>query len=130
MNALEWIVEGTPIDVAIQKYHILAQRIFSGRPSNPGWLSRSWNALRNWFADGQYDSAVLDEALKETFGVERHMFDVPASLPAGSRVAVTTSRISDGKLCLLANYRRQGASSGYQFLVSRDGAREPLLWEA
>ncbi|CAG7951165.1 unnamed protein product [Penicillium salamii] len=52
---------------------------------------------------------------------------------AGCRVAIITSRISDGKACVLANYRGKGhrdLKAAYQFLTPRTENENPFLHDA
>ncbi|KAJ5865430.1 Acyl transferase/acyl hydrolase/lysophospholipase [Penicillium soppii] len=61
------------------------------------------------------------------------MFDMSTTRTAGSRVAIITSRISDGKACVLANYRGVGrrlVDSAYEFLKPEEESQNPFLWEA
>jgi hypothetical protein len=88
--------------------------------------------LANCLNDSSYDSTLLDDALREAFGTVRRLFDTAAPLCSGTRVAMTASRILDGKLCIFTNYRgqsRQTTPSAYQALAPPDAGQEPFLWE-
>lgn len=83
-------------------------------------------------ADGQYSSHNLDRTLKEAVDVNRRVFDVTTTGSTGCRVAIITSRISDGKACVLANYRgagRRDTKSAYEFLSPQNENENPLIWE-
>ena len=56
-----------------------------------------------YLADGGYDTAVLEAALKEALGLGR-VFDSVKSGPSGIKFAVTATTISDATLCLISNY--------------------------
>ncbi|KAL5364260.1 hypothetical protein BJX96DRAFT_178817 [Aspergillus floccosus] len=128
--ASEVMVRGTPVRDADAKFQTLARDIFPPRPRFQTPWGRSWEWLTTWMADSRYNSTALDEALQGAFGLVRRLFDPAAPLVSGSRVALTASRVEDGALGLLANYRgvgRPAIQSAYQALVP-DGD-EPLLWE-
>lgn len=83
-------------------------------------------------ADSHYDSENLEETLKEAVDPHRRIFDVPTANSTGCRVAIVTSRVSDGKACVWANYRgkgRQNAKAAYKFLTPRTESQNPFLWE-
>ncbi|KAJ6033832.1 hypothetical protein N7444_011603 [Penicillium canescens] len=85
-----------------------------------------------FMADGHYDSDNLEETLKKAVDPQRRIFDVPTATSAGCRVAIVTSRVSDGKACVWANYRgtgRQNVKAAYQFLMPRTESQNPFLWE-
>ncbi|CAG8064616.1 unnamed protein product, partial [Penicillium salamii] len=91
----------------------------------------------NWFrflggfmADSHYDSDNLEEVLKKAVNPHRRMFDVPTPNSTGCRVAIVTSRVSDGRACVWANYRgtsRQNTKAAYVFLTPRTESQNPLL---
>lgn len=128
--ASETIVRGTSAREADKKFRALARRIFPARSRLQTLWGRSWGLFTTWIADSRYSSQVLEETLQAAYGTVRRLFDVTAPLVSGSRVALTTSRVDDGALGILANYRgvgRHRMQSAHQALVSDE---EPLLWEA
>jgi hypothetical protein len=75
----------------------------------------------------------VDKVLQEALGLGRRIFDFGTTACASSRVAVITSRISDSKACVLANYRGVGfrdTESAYEFLIPETQNYNPFLWEA
>jgi hypothetical protein len=77
-----------------------------------------------------YDSQSLAQTLKEAVPADRRIFDVATASPAGCRVAVVASRTSDGKACVLANYRGTGqrrADAAYEFLTPSHDRENPYL---
>ncbi|CZT07006.1 uncharacterized protein RAG0_12591 [Rhynchosporium agropyri] len=85
-----------------------------------------------YLADGGYDAAILEEALKEALGSDR-MFDSAKSRPSGMKYAVTATTISDATLCLISNYNGSsppGKDSRYKHLRATRTTQEMLLWEA
>ncbi|KAF5859797.1 hypothetical protein ETB97_002406 [Aspergillus alliaceus] len=64
---------------------------------------------------------TLDATLQELYPPERRIFDISEISPTRCRVAITANRVSDGRICVLANYRgvEQSVSgaSWYQFLI-------------
>ena len=90
-------------------------------------------ALANLLNDGRHDSELLDQTLQEVYGATRRLCDPGQISPAGCRVAVTASRISDGKVCLLTNYRgiqQLPAKSEDRLVRSQNNTDSPFLWEA
>lgn len=79
--------------------------------------------LRAFLADGQYDSDNLDSTLKQAVDPKRRIFDVPLRNSAGRRVAIIISRISDGKPCVLANYRGTGRRHDHSAIQSPKAER-------
>jgi hypothetical protein len=84
--------------------------------------------------DCHYSSNILEHNLKKLLGHQKRIFDTPTTERSGGcRVAIVTSRSTDGKACVLANYRGVGHRSpnaSYQFLVSQNEKHNPFLWEA
>jgi hypothetical protein len=112
-------------------FKAFCERIFAQPDSFWTMLTSPLNLLANLVTDSRYDSSVLDQTLQEAFG-SRRLFTSNPEQGAGTRIAVTASRVSDGKLCLFTNYRRVSRStdpSAYQLLVPRAGCEEPRLWE-
>lgn len=123
---------GSRVSAAIPKFKTFARRIFSGKGEPQNLITRAWAMLTNCLNDSSYDSTLLDEALQEAFGTLRRLFDTAAPLCSGTRVAMTASRILDGKLCIFTNYRGEGrrtTPSAYQALIPPEAGQEPLLWE-
>lgn len=60
------------------------------------------------------------------------MFDVTTTSSTGCRVAIITSRTSDGKACVLANYRGMGqreVNAAYEFLIPKTADENPHVWK-
>ncbi|KAJ5593512.1 hypothetical protein N7537_010416 [Penicillium hordei] len=138
LNEIDLILNGSTAEESFRRFPALAQKVFklvsppSQKLSVVGWAK--WvKCLAGILADGQYDANNLDNTLKEAVDPERRMFDVSTTRSAGSRVAIITSRISDGKACVLANYRgigQRAVDSAYQFLRPEEESQNPFLWEA
>jgi hypothetical protein len=60
--------------------------------------------LKFWMSDGIYDTTVVEDCMKEHYGLTRRMFDAPVGLVSGYKFAVTASSIKDGTPFLFANY--------------------------
>lgn len=81
----------------------------------------------------QYSTSNLEYVLKEAVGPRCWLFDVSTMSPTAFRVAIITSRTSNGKACVLANYRGTGyldENSPYQFLLPNKELETPYSWEA
>jgi hypothetical protein len=71
--------------------------------------------------------------LKDGLGSTRRMFDFSTTSGSSSRVTIIASRISDGKACVIANYRGVGprpVEAVYLFLKPQEYNEDPFLWEA
>ncbi|CAG8272590.1 unnamed protein product [Penicillium salamii] len=96
-------------------------------------LARCTNWLRllgGFMADSHYDSDNLDDILKKAVDPDRRIFDVPTAKSTGCRVVIITSRVSDGRACVWANYRgigRRNTRAAYLFLTPRTESQNPLL---
>jgi hypothetical protein len=129
---MDLVFNHSSVDDSFQRFPDLARKIFQ-QPAKPALKCLAWiKGVERLLRDGKYDDYVLDETLKAALGPDRRIFDVETTCGVGSRVAVIASRISDGKACLLANYRgigRQTGVSAYEFLMPQSEAQNPLLWE-
>lgn len=75
----------------------------------------------------------LENVLKDALSSNRRLFDFGTTSGSNSRVAIIASRISDGKACVMANYRGAGlrpVEGAYLFLEPQDHNNDPFLWEA
>ncbi|KAJ6105174.1 hypothetical protein N7523_010248 [Penicillium sp. IBT 18751x] len=135
LNVMDLIINKSSADDSFRRFPKFARNIFDAPPPYP-----SNNKCAKWFkiftgifSDGQYDGEALESMLKEVLGPNRRLFDVGTTHDAGSRVAIITSRTSDGKACVLANYRgidRKIEESAYEFLEPMNEIENPFLWEA
>ncbi|KAJ5640332.1 uncharacterized protein N7484_008194 [Penicillium longicatenatum] len=136
INLMDLVFNKASAEQSFQRFPQFAQEIF-GSTSAFKELSIfkyfSWvGYIVGFLADCQYDGKNLEEILKKALGLNRRMFDVGTTPCTDCRVAVITSRTSDGKACLLANYRGVGVrcnESAYQFLLPQGHDQNPLLWE-
>jgi hypothetical protein len=138
LNQIDLILNGSSAEDSFRKFPAFARKVFqlASAPSQrfsvlscAKWIK----CIAGFLADGQYDGTMLENTLKEAIDPERRLFDVSTTRIAGSRVAIITSRISDGKACVLANYRgigRRPVDSAYQFLKPEEESQNPFLWEA
>ncbi|KAJ5369970.1 uncharacterized protein N7496_006062 [Penicillium cataractarum] len=140
LNIMDFIFNKSSAGQSFHKFPELARKIF-GSPGTSQELSALSIAkcalwikyFTGFLADGWYDGNELDNVLQEELGLSRRIFDFGTTPSTGSRVAVITSRISDGKACVLANYRGMGLrdiESAYEFLIPETQAHNPFLWEA
>ncbi|KAJ6175004.1 hypothetical protein N7485_004809 [Penicillium canescens] len=137
LNEIDLILNGTSTEDSFRKFPAFARKVFqlASAPSQKFSVTScaKWiKCLVGFFADGQYDGDNLENTLKEAINPARRIFDVSTTLSAGSRLAIITSRISDGKACVLANYRgigQRAVDSAYEFLKPEDESQNPFLWE-
>ncbi|KAF7589431.1 hypothetical protein BBP40_004301 [Aspergillus hancockii] len=130
LTTLDMTCNGTSAEDACMEFPALARKIFQ-RSRMAGswifWLLKSTASLMN---SNQYDMNLLGDALNKRYNAKAKIFDVTGTSPAGRRVVITTNRVSDGKVCVLANYRgirRSMSETGYQFLLPRNESENPLL---
>ncbi|KAI2791711.1 hypothetical protein POX_c04583 [Penicillium oxalicum] len=138
LTEMDLFFNGSSAGESFARFPSLARGIFrasAGRMA-PSFL-RGLNLIRGcvrMLVDGLYDTRDLEDTLKHAIDPQRRMFDVPGGAsPAGCRVAIITSRTSDGKACVLANYRGLGqrdTDAAYVFLAPQSEAENPFLWEA
>lgn len=133
---MDQIFNDSSAENSFNKFPELAQKIFHRPGSASGSLVSRWtswiNCLRGILSDGQYDVENLEDLLKKELGTNRRIFDFETTCRTGPRVALITSRISDGKACVLANYRGVGDRPGgpaYEFLVPKTQDENPFLWQ-
>ena len=123
---------GTSAEEGYCKFPSFAQKAF--QPSNSSTLGRfPWLAsIISLLTDNHYDSNILDRTLQELYKPERRLFDVVPAAPAGIRVAIVASRISDGKPRVFTNHRGEGRAAAdppYEVSMPQNGIQDPLLWE-
>lgn len=137
LSAIDMVLNNSSAAESFSKFPGLARTIF--RSSVDGDQGSSVIYCVRWIktatrllAGGQYDSNNLSDVLKEAVGPYRRIFDVATAKSAGCRVAIITSRASDGKACVLANYRGtfpREANVAYEFLLPQSDRENPFLWE-
>lgn len=134
LNIMDLVFNHSSADSSFRRFPDLARKIFQ-QPAKPvkALKGLAWiRGLKRVLLDGKYDEQVLEETLKAALGPDRRIFDVDTTCGTGSRVAIIASRISDGKACLLTNYRgigRHAGMSAYEFLMPQSQDQNPLLWE-
>ncbi|KAF3002269.1 hypothetical protein E8E15_000535 [Penicillium rubens] len=134
LSAIDIILNQSSVTQCFNAFPDLARDIFRRSSNSPVPRCIQWLASAlNLTTDGLYNSNRLSQILKAAVGPSRRMFDVATASPAGCRVAIVASRTSDGKACVLANYRGASArtpNTAYQFLAPRNGGKGPALCDA
>lgn len=135
---MDLVLNNLSADECFRKFPEFARKAFESGP----WLFEEtpiqsyikWmRVLAGILRDGQYDGKGLDQILKSGLGAFRRMFDFGTTAGSGSRICVIASRVSDGKACVMANYRGVGSrptEAAYEFLTPRGAHEDPLLWQA
>ncbi|KAJ5771523.1 uncharacterized protein N7511_003574 [Penicillium nucicola] len=134
LSAIDLFLNQSSVTQCFHAFPDLARNIFRRSSKFPiprgiRWLASAFNLTTH----SLYDSDGLSEIINTAVGPSRRMFDVATASPAGCRVAVVASRTSDGKACVLANYRGIGPrtiDTAYQFLAPRDDRENPLVRDA
>ena len=133
---MDMVFNETSAEDGCTKFPAFAQKIFQSSTwrEKPAML-RCFELIYcvvSVLRDCQYNSSILEHNLKAILGHQRRIFDVATTNPAGCRVAIITSRSSDGKACVFANYRGIGhrnPNAAYQFLIPQNEDQNPFLWE-
>ncbi|KAJ5974892.1 hypothetical protein N7481_008599 [Penicillium waksmanii] len=133
LAAIDIFINGSLATSCFLKFPDLARKIFRREYRHPilryaHWLASAFNLTSH----GLYDSRSLSETLQEAINPGRRVFDVPTMSPSGCRVAVVASRTSDGKACVMANYRgvgRNAAPAAYHFVTPHDNQEDLNLIE-
>lgn len=134
---MDIILNDISAEESYAKFPELAQMIFksSSKSESRSPIPRCIKIVKylaGFLADCQYDSDNLENILQKVVDPQRRIFDVMKT-SAGCRVAIITSRISDGKACVLANYRGKGhrdLKAAYQFLTPQTDIENPFLRDA
>ncbi|KAJ5655009.1 hypothetical protein N7490_002012 [Penicillium lividum] len=130
LTAADIFLNHASVEQCARAFPDLARKIFHASrvpvPRFVRWLASAFNVIPS----SLYDSQNLAQTLKEAVPADRRIFDVTTASPAGCRVAVVASRTSDGKACVLANYRGTGhrrADAAYEFLTPSHDQENPYL---
>lgn len=135
---MDMVFNESSAEQCFRKFAEFARKAFDSR-TNPlqevsVFKSMKWlKCLAGFLADGQYDGENLEDVLKDGLSSTRRMFEFGTTSGSSSRVAVIASRISDGKACVIANYRGVGfrpVETAYLFLKPQGHNKDPFLWEA
>jgi hypothetical protein len=89
-------------------WHKFARHVFQ-KFARRSIFWKLWWFFVSYFADGQYDAVLFEDALQEAFEFCL-LFDSTGSRPSGMKVAVTATTISNATLCLFSNYNGNGDS--------------------
>ncbi|KAJ5160980.1 uncharacterized protein N7482_007984 [Penicillium canariense] len=138
LSNIDMVLNGSPAELSFSRFPALARAIFktsySSHSKFPGFRGIQLVMLATkMLTGGQYDSANLVAVLKGAVDSKRRVFDVATTETSGCKVAIITSRASDGKACVFGNYRGQSQrteNSAYEFLLPEDEKHNPFLWEA
>ena len=67
-----------------------------------------FNIVKAWWNDEKYDSGVLEDALRQTFGRRERLFDASPNHAARVKLGIVTTTSYDSQLCVFSNYRGCG----------------------
>lgn len=133
---MDRIFNNSSAEDSFHRFPELAKKIFHCPGTASGSVASRWmswiKCVRGILSDGQYDDQNLEDLLKEELGTSRRIFDFETTSGAGPRIALLTSRVSDGKACVIANYRGVGSRLGglaYEFLIPKRQDENPFLWQ-
>ncbi|CAG8905044.1 unnamed protein product [Penicillium nalgiovense] len=134
LTAIDVFLNQSSVTQCFDAFPHLARNIFCHSSETPiprciRWFASAFNLT----TDGLYDSEGLSKILKAAVDPSRRMFDVATANPAGCRIAIVASRTSDGKACVLANYRGtspRSTNTAYEFLTPHNDRQNPSLLDA
>lgn len=136
LNAMNTVFNSSSAEDSFENFPSLARQIFASSNCTSRTILSNFRPLLQCLAgvlsDGQYDDRNLENILKSVLGQDRRIFDVGTTSGVCKRIAIITSQISDGKACVLANYRGVGirsVQSAYRFLIPQAPDQNPFLWE-
>ncbi|KAJ5611997.1 hypothetical protein N7510_005191 [Penicillium lagena] len=134
LSAIDIFLNNSSVEQSFNAFPPLARKIFRCSSKTPvfrwiQWFASAFNLAKH----GLYDSQSLAQTFKEVVSPCRRIFDAATANPTGCRVAIVASRTSDGKACVLANYRGTGPRTGnaaYEFLAPHNDQENPFLCDA
>ncbi|CAG8891594.1 unnamed protein product [Penicillium salamii] len=134
LTAIDVFLNQSSVTQCFDAFPHLARNIFCHSSETPiprciRWFASAFNLT----TDGFYNSEGLSNILKAAVNPSRRMFDVATANPAGCRIAIVASRTSDGKACVLANYRGtspRSTNTAYEFLTPHNDRQNPSLLDA
>lgn len=133
LNEMDLVLNNLSADKCFEKFTEFAKKVFEFEKT-PIYGNFKWvRFLSGILRDGKYDAEGLEEILKHGLSSYRRIFDFGTTSGISSRICIIASRVSDGKACVMANYRGIGirpAESAYEFLTPGGGQKDPLLWQA
>jgi hypothetical protein len=102
---LGMFLKGWSAKLCAQKFSSLGRQLFEkGHKSSWRWVSKLNDLLWCFLADGHYDTQLLDNLLRNSFGPSLRMFGTKSSLLSGNKIAVTATTISNASPCIFTNY--------------------------
>lgn len=129
---LDHIVGAAPIDSSIERFNLLARKIFPARRYGRfSALCRIVDWLKWLLSDNKYDSGILEDAVQEVFGIRERLFDGRLSRER-PRIGIMATTTSNSQLRIFTNYNgvaRAEQAAGYSILRSERATEEPFLWE-
>ncbi|KAJ5775840.1 uncharacterized protein N7511_000851 [Penicillium nucicola] len=136
LSELDMVLNGLSAKESCAKFPAIAHRIFGSptkhAPNSQLYRCATWiKNIAGILADCQYDSKILGDILQKVVDPQRRLFDATTTTSStGCRVAIITSRTSDGKACVLANYRGMGqreVNAAYHFLIPKTADENPHI---
>lgn len=129
---LDHIVGAAPIDSSIERFHLLARRIF---PVKKYGRFATFCKISDWLkwllSDSKYNSSTLEDVVQEVFGTRERLFDSRPNRER-PRIGIMATTTSNSQLRIFTNYNgeaRAEQGAGYSILRSERATEEPFLWE-
>ncbi|OQE13585.1 hypothetical protein PENSTE_c053G00066 [Penicillium steckii] len=108
LNEMDLVLNNLSADKCFEKFTEFAKKVFEFEKT-PIYGNFKWvRILSGILKDGKYDAEGLEEILKHGLSLYRRIFDFGTTSGISSRICIIASWVSDGKACVLANYRGIG----------------------
>lgn len=129
---LDHVVGGASIDSSMERFNLLARRIFPTKSYGQfQTLCKILEWLKWLLSDNKYDSSTLEDVVQEAFGTRERLFDGRSNRER-ARIGVMATTASTSQLRIFTNYNgeaRAEQGAGYSILRSGKATEEPFLWE-
>ncbi|KAL6151989.1 hypothetical protein ACJBU6_08881 [Exserohilum turcicum] len=127
------LAQGWSIQKCIEIFPRLADTAFQRRKFlGLLHLPKALESLMSIFTDCLYPTSHIETALKEAYGCEQGLLEMPQTTSLGTRVGIPVATVHGPSLCLFTSYNATGLRKDdleYHVIESHDGAEQPRVWE-
>ena len=130
MIAIDHFVKGRSLTETIQMFPGMAERAFKRRNGfNIPLISRAFELVGGYLADGLYSSANIESALQEVFG-DKSIMDSSYATQTGTKIGVPVATVSNHpSYRIFTNYNGVGVRDEDQGKLNLDPGKSYLLIE-
>lgn len=117
-------INGWSIDDSTKTFEKLAKLAFKRRDTlNIPVLSRVYEYLASYLADGLYPAENIEVALKKVFGIDKSILDHSHATAIGTKVGLPVATIRQPSCCIFTNYNGVGDRNQNQGKVLKASVR-------